>query len=269
MNGTLLKTRMCASFNPNDFVVDIESLNGKKQKYLPLDVRIAWFRDVYPDGLIRFSAYDTDFFKHGLIAITCNVYASKEEEQNENPLGTAQCSRAFNSETALSAAQSAALSQALKRAGFLVIIPGVVDDESLLTSEVVIENHLSRPDRESSTDSSTKTQAQGQEKESVAKVSRPETQTQSVSYETATTMHCPLPGMQNTTLGDLARNGDVKALKWLAEKYSQDPAIKTAAQAILNHMQGGQERLRAAVYAQTVQTVQNEQERHMAGMQPN
>ena len=269
MNGTILKTRTCTSFNPNDFVVDIESPDGKKQKYLPLDVRIAWFRDVYPDGVIRFSPYDADFFQRGLIAITCNVYASKEDEQNENPLGTAQCSRAFNSETALSAAQSAALSQALKRAGFLVIIPGVVGDESLLTSEVMIENHLSRPDRKSSSDSSTMTQARGQEKESVAKVSRPETQTQSIPYETAITMRCPLPGMENATLGDLARNGDVKALMWLAEKYSQNPAIKTATQTILNHMQGSQERLKAAVYAQTVQTVQNEQERHMAGMQPN
>ena len=113
------------------------------------------------------------------------------------------------------------------------------------------------------------TQARGQEKESVAKVSRPETQTQSIPYETAITMRCPLPGMENATLGDLARNGDVKALMWLAEKYSQNPAIKTATQTNMNHMQGSQERLKAAVYAQTVQTVQNEQERHMAGMQPN
>lgn len=217
-------------FDPAPFAVEYTDLNtGEKRKRLPVMAQMAWFRLVYPEGKIALQVTPA---KNCFVA-SARVYPSYKDPV-ECYLAEATASRSYDPNNPTVSprewAQTAAVGIALRNAGFGLQFGAAGDDfgasavdelGSLPATQIpdkeLAESHEGIP-------AETKSESTMAEREL----------TLEERYQLALNMPCPIKKYAGRTLGDLITT-DPNAIKWVANKYSDDPEISNAARTICEY----------------------------------
>lgn len=231
MLAVIGKINEVAGFDPSVFAVDYtDLLTGEVRKRLPVMTQIAWFRMKYPEGKIAVSAVPNgDCF-----VATAKIYAHYKDDENQF-LAEATASRAPAADkpsvSVREWAQTAAIGVALRNAGFGLqfAIAGedfselAPDELSALKTTLVAETN------------SAPVAVQEEEKTSAVVTEMPKREpTLEERYQEAIGLVCPLTKFAGRTLGDVA-NVEPGFIKWLAEKYTGDEKLKSAAKDICEY----------------------------------
>lgn len=204
-------------FDPTPFVVEFNDLiTGEVRHRIPVLIQIAWFRLKYPEGRIAVHAEPSN----DCFVATARIYPSYKDPE-DHFLAEASASRGPDStKPSISPrewAQTAAVGFALRNAGFGLQFSAAGEDfESDATHELSTRG---TPPQESP-------HVPEPESTPVAAVLTPEEQ-----LTAALATKCPISKYSGKTLGELV-NIDPKALVWIANKYTGDEAISTAAKLI-------------------------------------
>ncbi len=231
MLAEIAKINAIEGFDPSVFAVDYtDLLTGEVRKRLPVMTQIAWFRMKYPEGKIAVSAVPNgDCF-----VATAKIYAHYKDDENQF-LAEATASRAPAADkpsvSVREWAQTAAIGVALRNAGFGLqfAIAGedfselAPDELSALKTTLVAETN------------SAPVAVQEEEKTSAVVTEMPKREpTLEERYQEAIGLVCPLTKFAGRTLGDVA-NVEPGFIKWLAEKYTGDEKLKSAAKDICEY----------------------------------
>ena len=231
MLAVIGKINEVAGFDPSVFAVDYtDLLTGEVRKRLPVMTQIAWFRMKYPEGKIAVSAVPNgDCF-----VATAKIYAHYKDDENQF-LAEATASRAPAADkpsvSVREWAQTAAIGVALRNAGFGLqfAIAGedfselAPDELGALKTTLVAETN------------SAPVAVQEEEKTSAVVTEMPKREpTLEERYQEAIGLVCPLTKFAGRTLGDVA-NVEPGCIKWLAEKYTGDEKLKSAAKDICEY----------------------------------
>ena len=199
---------------------------------------LAWFRLKYPEGKIACSvAKERDCF-----VATARIYCSYKDSPDEY-ISEATVSRS-NCEDKPSVSprewvQTAAISMALRNAGFGLQFDMVSDDFSSVAPNEFEENQSEEKrisERPTAPDRSDALfdDAVSAVSDAIA-AAMPEERRQTPpepsldeKFKAACSVPCPIKKFEGRTLGDLI-NLDPKALKWIAEKFEGNPDTKAAA----------------------------------------
>jgi len=253
-------------FDPAPLAVDYTDLNtGETRKRLPVMAQIAWFRLKYPEGRFTLNVMPgTDCF-----VATARVYAHYNNPMDQY-LSEATASRGYNpAKPTVSPrewSQTAALGIALRNAGFGLQFHAAgesfdepaVDELSRASSETAAPEHKhaaqSEPVRPSvqpgaiqSQPEYTEAAATGEsgivgknadvEESTTAEESAAAAKSATATedpLEKAMKTACPIQKFSGKTLGDLIKL-DPNALVWVANKFTGNPEISSAAKLICEH----------------------------------
>lgn len=217
-------------FDPAPFAVEYTDLNsGEKRKRLPVMAQMAWFRLVYPEGKIALQVTPA---KDCFVA-SARVYPSYKDPV-ECYLAEATASRSYDpnnpSVSPREWAQTAAVGIALRNAGFGLQFGAAGDD----FDAPAVDELGAAPDPQ--TPSLTPVESGGDAlDETVREPEQPERElTLEERYQLALNMPCPIRKYKGRTLGDLITM-DPNALKWVANKFTDDPEISGAARTICEY----------------------------------
>ena len=206
-------------FDPTALAVDYVDMNtGEKWMRLPVISQIAWFRLKYPEG--RFTLNVTPgkdcfiatarVYKHYMDPIDCYL-AEASAAKGQHPTKPSVSAREW--------AQTAALGIALRNAGFGLQFhtAGEAFDEPAV-------NELNHDAQEPSAGNTLPSN-------SGAAVNPVQAPSEEDPFEAAMKMPCPISKYQGKTLGDLL-SIDPKAIVWVAQKFTGNPALSEAAKLI-------------------------------------
>ncbi|MCI9290253.1 MAG: hypothetical protein HFE32_00440 [Clostridia bacterium] len=231
MLAEIAKINAVEGFEPSVFAVDYTDLTtGEVRKRLPVMTQIAWFRMKYPEGKIAVSAVPNgDCF-----VATAKIYPSYKAGENEF-LAEATASRAPAADkpsvSAREWAQTAAIGVALRNAGFGLQFSVAGEDFSELAPD---ELGLLKPAPTADT-TFVPVAVKEEEKTTAVVTEMPKRElTLEERYQEAIGLVCPLTKFAGRTLGDVA-NVEPGFIKWLAEKYTGDEKLKTAAKDICEY----------------------------------
>jgi hypothetical protein len=213
MLEAIAKINTVEGFDPAGLAIEYTDMNtGEKRLHLPVMAQLGWFRLRYPEGRISLSAAA----ENGYFVATAKVYKDYKDPEGCF-LAEASASRGPHpTKPSISPrewAQTAAVGIALRNAGFGIQfhMGGDNYDQLATVDELQQAQH-----------------AQAEPEPAEYEISSPE---EADSYETALRAPCPIKKYHSKTLGDLV-SIDPKALAWLANSYSADPAISDAAKMI-------------------------------------
>ncbi len=231
MLAEIAKINAVEGFEPSVFAVDYTDLTtGEVRKRLPVMTQIAWFRMKYPEGKIAVSAVPNgDCF-----VATAKIYPSYKAGENEF-LAEATASRAPAADkpsvSAREWAQTAAIGIALRNAGFGLQFSVAGEDFSELAPD---ELGSLKPTPTADT-TFVPVVVKEEEKTTAVVTEMPKCElTLEERYQEAIGLVCPLTKFAGRTLGDVA-NVEPGFIKWLAEKYTGDEKLKTAAKDICEY----------------------------------
>ena len=231
MLAEIAKINVVEGFEPSVFAVDYTDLTtGEVRKRLPVMTQIAWFRMKYPEGKIAVSAVPNgDCF-----VATAKIYPSYKAGENEF-LAEATASRAPAADkpsvSAREWAQTAAIGIALRNAGFGLQFSVAGEDFSELAPD---ELGSLKPAPTADT-TFVPVVVKEEEKTTAVVTEMPKCElTLEERYQEAIGLVCPLTKFAGRTLGDVA-NVEPGFIKWLAEKYTGDEKLKTAAKDICEY----------------------------------
>jgi len=225
-------------FDPSPLAVEYTDMNtGEARLRLPVMSQVAWFRLKYPEGRFTLSvAAGKDCF-----VATARVYKNYMDPV-DCYLSEATASRGYLPEKPTVSprewAQTAALGIALRNAGFGLQFHAAGD-----SFDDPAANELGQPvdpapaaDEETGqaipqADAALPKESAGAADDSVAS---PAPQPDEDPLDSAMKMPCPISKYKGKTLGDMVA-ADPKALVWVAEKFTGDPALSTAAKLICDH----------------------------------
>ena len=216
-------------FDPSGFAVDYSDLTagGEIRKHLPVMIQIAWFRLKYPEGKITVNAEPNgDCF-----VATARIYPNYKDPEYAY-LAEATASRGnYPEKPSISPrewAQTAAIGVALRNAGFGLQFDIAGEDFADIAPDELTEKSAA----------ANKEAAGGVKEtpESAAPVPivPPKELTPEEKYRQAILMPCPINKYNGKTLGDVLTL-DPKALTWIAEKFTGDEKIRTAARTICEY----------------------------------
>ena len=231
MLAEIAKINAVEGFDPSVFAVDYTDLSTEDvRKRLPVMTQIAWFRMKYPEGKIAVSAVPNgDCF-----VATARIYPNYKDGENEF-LAEATASRAPAADkpsvSAREWAQTAAIGVALRNAGFGLQFNIAGEDFSELAPD---ELGSAQPTPVADTNSTPEV-VQAEEKTTAVVTEMPKREpTLEERYNEAIGLVCPLTKFAGRTLGDVA-NVEPGFIKWLAEKYTGDEKLKSAAKDICEY----------------------------------
>jgi len=224
-------------FDPAPLAVDYTDLNtGETRKRLPVMAQIAWFRLKYPEGRIAISVAPAQ----GFFVAIAKVYRNYMDPA-DCFLAEATASRGPIADKPTVSprewAQTAAVGIALRNAGFgLQFHTAGEGYDEIAVSELgaVIpqpENPIVTPLKPTTETLATETKPTAEVSESVSLEPQAEEISEEMQLENAYKLPCPLGKFPNKTLGEMVTL-DPKALKWIAEKYTNDPVIAEGARLI-------------------------------------
>ena len=213
-------------FDPSVYAVDYTDLeSGEVRKRIPIMPLLAWFRLAYPDGKIAVTVTPA---KDCFVA-TARIYPSYKDGP-DSYIGEATVSRGYCTDKPSVSprewAQTAAIGVALRNAGFGLQfgmvgdgLPGETPDTFSDTEEIGTE-----PTRLGGTPASP----------APSPVSESRELTLEEKAKAAMQRPCPIAKFSGKTLGEVL-SLDPIAIKWIAEKYNGDDAIKAGALAICKY----------------------------------
>lgn len=219
-------------FNAECYAIPYTDINtGETRKRLPFMPLLAWFRLKYPEGKIASSVIRENDCFIGTARIYCSYRDNPDQYISEATVSRTYCDDR-PSVSPREWAQTAAISMALRNAGFGLQFDMVSDDYSeTAPDETETDNQRNAgtaraglkaaadiPEQEEPYEVS----VTAEEKTAVKELSDEE------KFEKACLVPCPLTKFRGNTLGDLI-SLDPNALKWIAEKYSGNPEVKAAA----------------------------------------
>ncbi len=218
-NNILSKINAVEGFDPIPYAVDYTDLNtGETRKRLPVMAQIAWFRLKYSEGRISVQAAPG---KDCFVA-TARVYPSYKDP-SDCFLAEATASRSYledkPSVSPREWAQTAAVGIALRNAGFGLQFAMAGDE----FPEVAVEG----------VPISAAPSAASEEMYTVEEPAAKEP-TQEDKLAQAMKVPCPISKFKGKTLGEVLQL-DPGAVKWLAEKFTGNAEIKSAAQFIRDY----------------------------------
>lgn len=213
------KINQVEGFDPVPYAVDYTDLTtGEVRKRLPVMAQMAWFRLKYPEGRI---AVQVNPAKDCFVA-TARVYPHYKDPV-DCFLAEATASRSYledkPSVSPREWAQTAAVGIALRNAGFGLQFAMAGDEfPDTVTEGAPAEQPAAVPQEETySVEEPVIRQLTSEEK-----------------LEQAMKAPCPISKFKGMTLGEVLRQ-DVGAIKWLAEKFTQNQEIQAAAQFIRDY----------------------------------
>ena len=230
-------------FDPTPLAVDYTDLNtGETRKRLPVIVQIAWFRLKYPEGRIAISVTSTQ----GYFVATARIYKNYMDPV-DCFLAEASASRGPIADKPTVSprewAQTAAVGIALRNAGFGLQFHAAgegfddvaVNEQGGLAPQAPTS---ATPVADAPKTAGTVSEEYSTEPEySVAGEPASETpaaEPEESPLEKAYKMPCPLSKFPGKTLKDLIVL-DANALKWIAQKYTNDPEIAAGAKLICEY----------------------------------
>ena len=228
--AVLSKIHSVEGFDPTPFAVEYTDLNtNEKRKRLPVMAQMAWFRLVYPEGKIAIQVTPA---KDCFVA-SARVYPSYKDPV-ECYLAEATASRSYDPNNPTVSprewAQTAAVGIALRNAGFGLQFGAAGDDFNTPAVDELGAMTASLPPAPESE----KPQDQPPT-EPESEPAEPERElTMEERYQLALNMPCPIRKYKGRTLGDVLP-ADPNAIKWIANKYSDDPEIMNAARTICEY----------------------------------
>ncbi len=217
-------------FNPELFLEEYTDLKtGETRPYLPVLIRMAWCRMLYPES--KFAVSVTPI-KNGFSA-TARVYFSYKDPV-DSYVSEASASRTYNADNAAAPlrewAQTAALGVALRNAGFGLQFSLAGDEFNSPGSNEWTDGENSSADTEVTSDNDTAEAVEYVVEEAPpAKVLTPEEK-----YASASQVICPISKFAGKTLNEVLMM-DPGAIKWLAEKYTGNEDVKAAAKFMLDY----------------------------------
>ncbi len=224
------KIKEVPGFNPELFLEEYTDLKtGETRPYLPVLIRMAWCRMLYPES--KFAVSVTPI-KNGFSA-TARVYLNYKDPV-DCYVSEASASRTYNAENTGSPlrewAQTAALGVALRNAGFGLQFSLAGDEfNSPGSTEFADDQNLSV-----GTESSSDTDGTESEEYVVEDALPAKELTLEERYEAALKVICPISKFGGKTLNEVLMM-DPGAIKWLADKYTGNDEIKAAANTILEY----------------------------------
>lgn len=221
------KINAVEGFDPSVFAVEyIDLKTNETRRYLPVAIRLAWFRLKYEKGKV---AVHVEPDGDGFVA-TARVYCDyKDSEGMYLAEGTAHrappTDKSFVSVRGW--AQTAAIGVALRNAGF-----GLQFD---LAGEDVVETMTEGQLPAAMQSAQAKPEGAGQAQNTST---APATElTPEEKLKQASMMPCPIGKYNGRTLGDMIML-DPAALKWIAEKYTGDETVKAGAKYLCDYAIG-------------------------------
>ena len=216
------KINAVEGFDPSQFAIEYTDLKtNETRKYLPVVIRLAWFRLKYEKGKVSVKVEPEG---EGFVA-TAKVYSDyKDEETMFLAEGTAY--RAPLSDGFVSVrgwAQTAAIGVALRNAGFGLQFDLVGED----VVETMTDGHMASAVVTSEKENAAVSGSKAQE-------AHPRELTSEERFRLASQKPCPIVKYNGRTLGDMIML-DPNALKWVAEKYTGDETIKEAAKYLCDY----------------------------------
>ena len=199
---------------------------------------LAWFRLKYPEGKIAGSVTKEKDCFVGTARIYCSYKDDPEQYISEATVSRSYCEDK-PSVSPREWAQTAAISMALRNAGFGLQFDMVSDDFSSVAPDEFGADWSEKPGAapaadlpqdESGLDDALAALSDAIEARSPTVTPPAEEKKATIDgqYEAACKVPCPIKKYEGRTLGDLITL-DPRALKWIAEKYEGNPETKAAA----------------------------------------
>ncbi len=232
-------------FNAECYAIPYTDLNtGEVRRRLPFMPLLAWFRLKYPEGKIASAVTKENDCFIGTARIYCSYKDGIDQYISEATVSRTYCDDK-PSVSPREWAQTAAISMALRNAGFGLQFDMVSDDYSATAPNefqgVPADNHISAVETDPDLDGedlgdalSAVSDAISAQKSPPDPPAEPKKVTLDEEYEAACRVPCPIKKYEGRTLGDLI-SLDSKALLWIAEKYEGNPETKAAAQVICKY----------------------------------
>lgn len=209
-------------FDPSQFAIEYTDLKtNEARKYLPVVIRLAWFRLKYEKGKV---SVKVEREGEGFVA-TARVYCDyKDEETMFLAEGTAYRAPLADGFVSVRGwAQTAAIGVALRNAGFGLQFDLAGED----VVETMTDGHMASAVMQSE-----------KENDAVSEKKAPEAPSRELTpeekFRQASQKPCPIVKYNGRTLGDMIML-DPNALKWVAEKYTGDETIKEAAKYLCDY----------------------------------
>ncbi len=208
-------------FDPSPFAVDYTDLiTQETRKRLPVMVQMAWFRLKYPEGRIAVRVEpENDRF-----VATARIYPSYQDGP-DCYLAEATASRSYQEDKPTVSprewAQTAAIGVALRNAGFGLQFSMAGDEV-----EGQVGNELANPGQPAAPVPEIYTVAES--------AAQPRELTFEEKYQQALSVKCPITKFAGKTLGEVVAM-DPNAIRWCADKYPGDPAVREAAKIICEY----------------------------------
>ena len=225
-------------FDPAPLAVEYTDMNTEEKRLrLPVMSQVAWFRLKYPEG--RFTLHVT-------AAKDCFVATAKVYKNYMDPvdcyLSEATASRGYLPDKPTVSprewAQTAALGIALRNAGFGLQFHAAGDsfDDPAVNELGLPGDPVPTADAKPKQATPPANMPKQKEDSGAAKQNATFTppQPDENPIDSAMKMPCPISKYNGKTLGDLVTK-DPKALVWVANKFTGDPALRAAAKLICEH----------------------------------
>ena len=221
------------NFFPEDFLtpcIEKDQYGAHEKLYLRFEARLLWFWDVYPDGQISFEGEPVSI-KDGVYSSTVHLFADQESKKRGYSLSSAKACKKVTGEDIddriAMAVQSQAIANALKRAGFVILIPdnGFHGDD--IIAEIENENmvYLNPEEGEKIMEDPQSSAAEGE------KTAEDNTEDKVLS---AMNMVCPIGSKRGMTLREIMIN-DPSFITWIINRAENLPDLQDAAKLLLEH----------------------------------
>ncbi len=228
MLAKLNEINQIEGFDPSVFLVDYTDLavGGEVRKRLPVMIQIAWFRLKYPEGRITINAEPCgDCF-----VATARIYPHYKDPEYAY-IAEATASRGTCPEKPSVSprewAQTAAVGIALRNAGFGLQFDIAGEDFADIAPDELTEKSAAANKEAGGVKETPEAAAS-------VPIVPPKEPTPEEKYRQAILMPCPINKYNGKTLGDILTL-DPKALTWIAEKFTGDEKIRTAARTICEY----------------------------------
>jgi hypothetical protein len=245
---TISKIHAVEGFDPAPLAVDYTDMNtGETRKRLPVMAQIAWFRLKFPEGRIAISVRP----ENGVFVATAKIYAHYSNPTDQY-LSEATASRSYRQDKPTVSprewAQTAAVGIALRNAGFGLGFHAAGDgfdcpaDDELGQFADAAGRSEPRENAQSSGGGAVRPQEDAEPPEADGESPlRMESDTlgqvaviEENPLDKAMKLPCPISKYSGRTLGDMIAL-DPKALAWVANKFTNDPAVAAGAKLICEH----------------------------------
>lgn len=221
-------------FDPFALAKEGTNENGEKYLYLPVIAQIAWFRFEFPNGKLPVAIRQEG---EEYIA-EARVYMDYQDA-DENYLAKATASRRPDPDrpkmSAREWAQTAALGVALRNAGYGLQfdIAGDFNSSQIENTDLPLPAPITPSSKPKTPLPAPPTSGQPEHSETPKETKAPApppdpAKQKELDLQAAMAVSCPIAKFNGKTLGDLI-SIDPGALKWISDKYSQDPKIQNAA----------------------------------------